>query len=191
MSRNDLDLGGRYPEIREALAAQDADRFAVDGEIVAFEGSRTSFAALAQRGRRPAAVFYYVFDLLWLDGYDIRALDLRSRKRLLRTALTFAEPLRLTSHRNRDGEAMFTEACRKGWEGVAAKRADSPYREARSHDWLADPSVIRERGVHWVEPELVAQVGFTEWTRAGRLRHPRFLGLRDDSRPSRWCASSE
>ena len=249
-SRNDLDLGGRYPEVREALAAQDHDRFAVDGEIVAFEGSQTSFARLAQRGRRPVAVFFYVFDLLWIDGYDVRALDLRSRKRLLRTALHFQDPLRLSSHRNRDGEALFTEGCRKGWEGVVAKRADSPYRETRSRDWLkfkceagqelviggftephgsrtdfgallvgyfsderlqyagkvgtgfdqatldslgerlrrlerttspfAEPEAIRERGVHWVTPELVAQLGFTEWTRAGRLRHPRFQGLRDD-----------
>lgn len=250
LSRNDLDLGGRYPEVREALAAQENDRFAVDGEIVAFEGSQTSFARLAQRGRRPVAVFFYVFDLLWIDGYDVRALDLRSRKRLLRTVLDFQGPLRLTSHRNRDGEALFTEACRKGWEGVVAKRADSPYRETRSRDWLkfkceagqelviggftephgsrtdfgallvgyfsdgrlqyagkvgtgfdqatltslgerlrrlerttspfAEPETIRERGVHWVTPELVAELGFTEWTRAGRLRHPRFQGLRDD-----------
>jgi bifunctional non-homologous end joining protein LigD len=250
LSRNDLDLGGRYPEVREALAAQDHDRFAVDGEIVAFEGSQTSFARLAQRGRRPVAVFFYVFDLLWIDGYDVRALDLRSRKRLLRTVLHFQDPLRLTSHRNRDGEALFTEACRKGWEGVVAKRADSPYRATRSRDWLkfkceagqelviggftephgsrtdfgallvgyfsdgrlqyagkvgtgfdqatldslgerlrrlerttspfVEAETIRERGVHWVTPELVAQVGFSEWTRAGRLRHPRFQGLRDD-----------
>ena len=250
LSRNDLDLGGRYPEVREALAAQDHDRFAVDGEIVAFEGSQTSFARLAQRGRRPVAVFFYVFDLLWIDGYDVRALDLRSRKRLLRTVLHFQDPLRLTSHRNRDGEALFTEACRKGWEGVVAKRADSPYRATRSRDWLkvkceagqelviggftephgsrtdfgallvgyfsdgrlqyagkvgtgfdqatldslgerlrrlerttspfAEAETIRERGVHWVTPQLVAQLGFSEWTRAGRLRHPRFQGLRDD-----------
>lgn len=250
LSRNDLDLGGRYPEVRDAIAAQEGDRFAVDGEVVAFEGSRTSFARLAQRGRRPVAVFFYVFDLLWLDGYDIRALELRSRKRLLRTTLTYGDPLRLTTHRNRDGEAMFADACRRGWEGVIAKRASSPYREARSKDWLklkceagqelviggytaprgsrtefgallvgyfkngrleyagkvgtgfdqatlsslgqrlraltrdqspfADSSAIRERGVTWVAPELVAELGFTEWTGAGRLRHPRFLGLRDD-----------
>ena len=250
LSRNDLDLARRYPVLCEALAAQDHDRFAVDGEIVAFAGSQTSFARLTQRGRRPVTVFFYVFDLLWIDGYDVRALDLRSRKRLLRTALRFEGSLRLTSHRNRDGEAMFAQACRQGWEGVVAKRADSVYRDARSRDWLkfkceagqelviggftephgsrtdfgallvghfsdgrlqyagkvgtgfdqptleslgarlrglerttspfAEPAAIRERGVHWVTPELVAQLGFTEWTGAGRLRHPRFQGLRDD-----------
>ena len=53
----------------------------------------------------------------------------------------------------------------------ALSRPDAPF---------ADAASIRERGVHWVQPELVAQTAFTEWTRAGRLRHPRFLGLRDD-----------
>lgn len=250
LSRNDLDLGGRYPEIRDAVAAQEHRRFAIDGEIVAFDGQQTSFAKLAARGHEPVPVFFYIFDLLWADGHDIRALGLRTRKRLLRAALEFRDPLRWTSHRNREGEAMFTEACRRGWEGVVAKRADSPYRATRSRDWLklkceasqelviggftapqgsrtdfgalllgyfregelqyagkvgtgfdqetldsmgrqlralrrdtpafAHPSAIKERGVTWVTPELVAQIGFTEWTSAGRLRHPRFLGLRED-----------
>jgi bifunctional non-homologous end joining protein LigD len=250
LSRNDLSMNARYPEVVEALAAQTCEQFAVDGEVVAFEGSKTSFARLAQRGQRPVAVFLYVFDILWLDGCDVRALPLRSRKRLLRDALAYSGPVRLTPHRNRDGEALFLEACRKGWEGLIAKRADSRYSAARSRDWLkfkceqgqelviggftapqgsrtefgallmgyfeggrlryagkvgtgftqatldelgaklralsvADPPFaeagqIRERGVTWVTPELVAEIGFTEWTTAGRLRHPRFLGLRDD-----------
>jgi len=250
LSRNDLPMNARYPEIAAALDAEPCERFVVDGEIVAFEGARTSFARLAQRGQHPVAVFYYVFDILWLDGYDVRALPLRSRKRLLRSALTFKDGVRLTPHRNEHGTALFEEACGKGWEGLMAKRADSPYTEKRSRDWLkfkcehgqelvvggytaprgsrsefgalllgyyedgelryagkvgtgfdevtlrdlgarlralarahapfADAASIRERGASWVEPELVAQVGFTEWTRAGRLRHPRFLGLRDD-----------
>jgi DNA ligase D-like protein (predicted ligase) len=250
LSRNDLSLNGRYPEIAQALDAEPCPRFAVDGEVVAFEGARTSFARLAQRGQRPVAVFYYVFDVLWLDGYDVRALPLRTRKRLLRSALTFKDGVRLTPHRNEHGRALFEEACRKGWEGLIAKRADSPYSASRSRDWLkfkceqgqeliiggytaprgsrswfgalllgyyqdgqlqyagkvgtgfdeatlrdlgtrmqklqrpqppfANASAIKERGVTWVEPELVAEVGFSEWTRAGRLRHPRFLGLRDD-----------
>jgi DNA ligase D-like protein (predicted ligase) len=250
LSRNDLPLDGRYPEIAAALAAEPCERFAVDGEVVAFDGPRTSFARLAQRGRQPVRVFYYVFDVVWLDGRDVRPLPLRTRKRLLRRALSFRDGVRLTPHRNGDGEALFAEACRKGWEGVIAKRADSPYSARRSRDWLkfkceqgqelviggftapkgsrtdfgalllgyyddgelryagkvgtgfdqatlrdlagrmaelrrddppfAGAAAIRERDVTWVEPELVAQVGFTEWTADGRLRHPRFLGLRDD-----------
>ena len=255
LSRNDLSLDGRYPEVAAAIAS-DGDRdVAIDGEVVAFEGSVTSFARLADRGRRPVAVFLYVFDVLWLDGLDVRALPLRERKRLLRAAVRPRGPLRLTQHRNGDGERYFEHACRHGWEGLIAKRADSPYRSTRSRDWLkfkceagqelviggftepkgsrvefgallvgyfdrggrlryagkvgtgfdtellhslgarlrelradgppfADADVIRERDVTWVRPELVAQIGFMEWTSAGRLRHPRFLGLRDD-KPAR------
>ena len=63
------------------------------------------------------------------------SLPLRARKRLLREALHFGDPLRLTAHRNRDGVEMFQHACERGWEGVVAKRADSPYAAARSRDW--------------------------------------------------------
>jgi DNA ligase D-like protein (predicted ligase) len=250
LSRNDLSLNERYPEIAKALDSEACRRFVVDGEVVAFEGSRTSFAKLARRGREPVRVFFYLFDLMWLEGYDVRVLPLRSRKRLLREALSFQDGVRLTPHRNRDGEALFTEACRKGWEGLIAKRADSVYADTRSKDWLkfkceqgqelviggftaphgsriefgallvgyydgaqlryagkvgtgfdrpllrelgaqlrhlampespfADSREIRERGVTWTRPQLVAEVGFTEWTRDGRLRHPRFQGLRED-----------
>jgi bifunctional non-homologous end joining protein LigD len=255
-SRNDHDLSARYPEVAEAVKAQPGpDRFAIDGEVVAFDGPQTSFAKLAARGHHFVPVFYYVFDVLWLDGQDVRPLPLRTRKRLLRDAISFADPLRWTAHRNREGEAMFQDACRKGWEGVVAKRADSPYRATRSKDWqkfkceagqelviggftaprgsrtefgalllgyydgtqlqyagkvgtgfdtetlqelgakmrqrtadappFADPASIKERDVTWVKPQLVAQIGFTEWTGAGRLRHPRFLGLRDDKAASK------
>jgi DNA ligase D-like protein (predicted ligase) len=250
LSRNDLDLRGRYPEIAQAAAAQSASRFAVDGEIVAFDGAQTSFARLARRGHERVPVFLYAFDLLWLDGRDLRELPLVARKRALREALSWEDPLRWTAHRNRDGEAMFADACRRGWEGVVAKRRDSTYRDTRSRDWLkfkceagqelviggftaprgsrvefgallvgyfdngelryagkvgtgfdtdmlhalgarmrarevsqspfSDPRSIKERAVTWIKPELVAQLAFTEWTSAGRLRHPRFLGLRDD-----------
>jgi bifunctional non-homologous end joining protein LigD len=250
LSRNDLDLAARYPELRDALAQQSRDRFAVDGEIVAFDRGQTSFARLVQRGHHAVAVFFYVFDLLWLDGFDVRALPLRTRKRLLRDTLSAGGRLRLSTHRNEAGEAMFDHACRQGWEGVVAKRADSPYRETRSRDWLkfkceagqelviggftaprgtrtelgalllgyyddgqlryagkvgtgfdretledlgqrlralrretspfAARDVIREPGITWVTPQLIAQVAFTEWTTAGRLRHPRYLGLRED-----------
>ncbi len=137
LSRNDLSMNGRYPEIAEALeGAQPCPRFAIDGEVVAFDGAQTSFAMLAQRGHRDVRVFLYVFDVLWLDGRDVRPLPLRERKALLRDALAFEDPIRFTQHRNRDGEAFFEEACRKGWEGLIAKRADSPYATSRSKDWL-------------------------------------------------------
>jgi bifunctional non-homologous end joining protein LigD len=191
LSRNDLDLAARYPEIRDALAEQSRQRFAVDGETVAFDRGQTSFARLAQRGHRRVAVFYYVFDVLWLDGFNVRTLSLRARKRLLRDTLSTGGRLRLSTHRNSAGEAMFDHACRQGWEGVVAKRADGPYRQTRSRDSGCGPCAGRpprsQRGTWSANraspgspPQLVAQVAFTEWTTAGRLRHPRYLGLRED-----------
>jgi bifunctional non-homologous end joining protein LigD len=248
LSRNDLSMNGRYPEIAEALEAESCDSFAVDGEVVAFDGAQTSFARLARRGQERVPVFLYLFDVLWLEGRDVRGLPLTDRKRLLRDRLERHGGVRLTPHRVRDGEAFYAEACRKGWEGLIAKRADSIYSASRSKDWLKfkcekgqelviggftppkgsridfgallvghydggdlryagkvgtgfDDATLRELGARlrerrrddppfadapalrdatWVEPELVAQIGFTEWTTAGRLRHPRFLGLRFD-----------
>jgi len=248
LSRNALSLDARFPEIRAALAEESPSSFVVDGEVVAFEGARTSFARLQQRGERPVATFLYLFDLLHLDGHDTTALPLRARKGLLRRALAFSGPIRFTPHRNRDGEELARRACAAGWEGLIAKRADAPYVHGRSRDWLkfkcsAEQELViggytaprggrtdlgalllghfadgrlryagkvgtgftqatlrdlaarlaplrqddspfadapRLRDATWVAPRLVAQVGFTEWTRDGRLRHPRFLGLRQD-----------
>jgi bifunctional non-homologous end joining protein LigD len=251
LSRNDLSLNERYPELAEALAADSSEHFAVDGEVVAFAGSQTSFAKLTRRKQTWVPVFLYAFDLLWLDGRDVRPLPLRDRKRLLRKALDFRGPVRLTPYRKEHGEELYAEACRKGWEGLIAKRFEAAYTPTRSRDWLkfkcelgqelvvggftaprgaradfgalllgyhdaggalryagkvgtgfdtatlrelgaelrgmrrADTPFgpaeeIRERDVTWVEPRLVVEVAFTEWTANGRLRHPRFLGLRDD-----------
>jgi bifunctional non-homologous end joining protein LigD len=253
LSRTDRDMNHEYPGLVEALEAEPCPDFVVDGEIVAFERGITSFARLQQRSRRKVAIFLYLFDVLRLEGRDVRELPLRERKVLLRQALRFRGPIRLSPYRNERGEELFRDACRKGLEGLIAKRADSPYRSSRSRDWLklkchAEQELViggftapqgsrtdfgallvghwendrlryagkvgtgfgqatlrdlgrrlraleREdspfvdvhpipRGTHWVEPELVGQIGFSEWTRDGRLRHPRYLGLRDD-KPAR------
>jgi bifunctional non-homologous end joining protein LigD len=260
-SRNRKALNGTYPELVEPLARQATGNYIADGEIVAFKGNVTSFAQLQRRmqvrdpdeARRVGVeVFYYLFDLLYLNGYDLRDTPLVHRKALLREAFEFRDPLRYTQHRERDGEAYYREACRKGLEGVIAKRGDSIYVSGRSRDWLkfkcwqeqefviggfTDPKggrvglgalllgyyeggklryagkvgtgfgagllislakklssleikrspfaeeVKAGKGVHWVSPKLVAQVSFTQWTRDGRLRHPRFVGIRRDKDP--------
>src|SRR5204863_1243942 len=69
-------------------------------------------------------------------GHDVTALPLRARKRLLRATLDFHGPVRFTPHRNREGKRLYRDACRRGWEGLIAKRADSPYVHGRSRDWL-------------------------------------------------------
>jgi DNA ligase D-like protein (predicted ligase) len=245
-SRNDLELNSRFPTIAQALTSMPSA--VLDGEVVAFAGSRTSFQRL---GRRGGAVYYYVFDILEADGEDLRGLPLLERKRRLRELVKPHGPVRLTPYRREKGIALYEEACRRGWEGLIAKRAASPYVGKRSRDWLKwkcdmeqelviggytapkgsrielgallvghwedgelryagkvgtgfDRATLRDlaarlaplrreespfadaprlRSATWVEPELVAQVGFTEWTRDGRLRHPRFVGLREDKDP--------
>jgi bifunctional non-homologous end joining protein LigD len=252
LSRTDHTLS--HPEVLAALEAQPVADFVVDGEVVALDTHGVSrFQLLQRRGKERVTVYLYAFDLLRLDGRDMRSLPLRRRKAELRRALRFEDPIRYTPHRNEHGEELFAEACRKGLEGVIAKRADSPYRATRSRDWLklkchaeqelviggftapqgsrtdfgallvgywegdelryagkvgtgfgrdtlaelgaemralerpdspfADVHPI-PRGARWIEPELVAQIGFGEWTRDGRLRHPRYLGLRED-KPAR------
>lgn len=262
-SRTEKPMDATYPELVDAVAARVPVGTVLDGEIVAFDGAQTSFARLQGRIglHDPDAalasgipVFLYLFDLLVLDGRDVTALPLRVRKRLLRDAVDFGAPLRMSSHRNADGEDYYREACRRGWEGLVGKRAEAPYRPGRrSDDWLklkcgheqelvvggwTDPQrsrtgfgalllgyhdgrgaglryagkvgtgfdhaaladlaarfgdlaadrtpfaePVHEKGVHWLRPQLVVEVGFSEWTRDGRLRHPRYLGLRDDKAP--------
>lgn len=265
LTRNRKQANDTYPELVDACLEQDCTDFVVDGETVAFDDDISSFSRLQQRMKitnpeearaSDVAIDFYVFDLLHVDGHDVDALPLRTRKKLLRRLFRFRAPLHFTAHRNEDGEAFFEEACNKGWEGIIAKRADSRYRHSRSRDWLKfkcdrgqelviagftepkgqrkgfgallvgyyedkrdgqaelryagkvgtgyddeflvdfrarlDKHAIDEcpfvdgpgaAGVTWVEPRFVGEFGFTEWTRDGKLRHPRFLGLRRDKNP--------
>src|SRR6201986_449346 len=123
-----------YPEIIEALEAEAAQEFVADGEIVAFEGSRTSFEKLQGRlgiaDPRLARLtgiegLLYIFDLLELEGRDLTGLPLRERKALLRANLEFHGAVRYTPHRNEKGEKLFLEACAKGGEGLIANGAAS------------------------------------------------------------------
>src|SRR5947209_905080 len=144
LSRVGTVLNPTYPELADALSIDGPDLL-LDGEIVAFAGRATSFERLQQRmgirdperaRRSPVAVYYYLFDILELDGGDVRALPLLERKARLRQAVEFRGHLRYTTYRKRDGETAFESACERGWEGVIAKRADSPYVATRSRDWL-------------------------------------------------------
>ena len=256
MSRTAHRMNDQFGEVAEALEREPAEDFVLDGELVAFRDGVTSFELLQQRHRRHVrGVQYYVFDLPRLNGEDLRRLPLRERKARLRRALRFDGTIRFNPHRNGEhGEELYREACRKGLEGVIAKRADSPYtgealarlaeaevprgagaRDRRLHGSegvayrlpgaagglqreaarsatpaRSAPASTRRTlgelgarlreleqdespfppfkpvppGTRWVRPELVAQVAFSEWTRDGRLRHPRFLGLRED-KPAR------
>ncbi|GAA3356267.1 non-homologous end-joining DNA ligase [Saccharopolyspora gregorii] len=154
-SRNHNRVDTAYPELLDALRSQ-PDRFVVDGEVVAFDGGRTSFARLQHRmhvsdpraaRRSGVAVHYYLFDLMAIGDVDVTRLPLRIRKRLLAECFEFAEPLRLTEHRRGDGEEFYRQACARGWEGLIAKRADRPYRSGRTRDWLKLPCTSQQEFV--------------------------------------------
>jgi len=261
-SRTGKSLTGTYPEVHAAVAAQRARQMLLDGEVVAFDGGQTSFGRLQQRlgvadpsPQLMAAypVVYCVFDLLALAGEDLTDRPLLERRARLTRAIRPSPALQTTEAWRGDSRRRFAEACRSGWEGLIAKRADAPYVRGRSREWLklkcaweqelviggfTEPAGSRTdfgallvgyyedgrllyagkvgtgfsaqtlrnlgaglrelevpespfvevrpipRGTHWTRPELVAQIGFAEWTTDGRLRQPRFLGLRDDKRPA-------
>lgn len=250
-----------FPEIGEAVAALPFDLI-LDGEIVIVDGNgRPDFNALQRRAQRTrpidvaraaaaAPATYFAFDLLALDGYDLRKLPLATRKDLLRQVLGLGSSgtLRSIDEVAERGEDLFAAVVQLGLEGVVAKKADSPYRAGYSSDWLkfrvdrtadlavlgfepAEPGGFRclhvgvrqesgwahagsvgtgfgqqemreirgrldtaqrprsavtgaPRGrIVWVEPELVCEVRYKEWTRAGHLRQPVFLRLREDKAP--------
>ncbi len=252
---------GTFPEIAAAVAALPYENLVLDGEVVVLdEQGRPSFERLQQRVhltrradiqqacvRLPATLF--VFDLLGLEGFDLRSLPLIERKKVLATLLPAVGPLRYSDHIETRGEEMFEQVLGMRLEGIVAKRADSRYRAGRSSDWIkiradrtGDFAVVgfsppkgsragfgalhlavragtglryagrvgagftarqveeirgllegssrpdppcegvpaSEKGQAWVEPSLVCEVRFKEWTRAGHLRHPVFLRLRED-----------
>ncbi|MEQ8716283.1 MAG: non-homologous end-joining DNA ligase [Acidimicrobiales bacterium] len=247
-TRNHNRRDGSFPDLVAALREQPVDRFVADGEVVAFEDGRDSFAALHGGG-----AVLFLFDLMHLDGHDLDDVPLVDRRRLLEQAVVFDAKIRFSPSLDGDATALLTEACAQGWEGLVAKRAGGRYVHGRSRDWLklkcvrrqemviggfTDPKGSRtglgallvghhdggdlvyagrvgtgfdestlvsliellearrrenppftrgmdkggppKKASHWVNPDLVCEIGFAEWTPDGKLRHPRFLGLRDD-----------
>lgn len=145
LTRNRKQVNGSYPELLEAARRQDCADYVIDGEVVAFRNGISSFSRLQQRMKitdpdaarsSGVAIYFYAFDLPYLEGFGLEQLPLRRRKSLLKQILDFGDRLRFTPHRNRDGQAWFREACARGWEGLIAKRADSGYEHRRSRDWL-------------------------------------------------------
>jgi bifunctional non-homologous end joining protein LigD len=143
MSRNQKILNGGYSELVGVLEKESRD-FVIDGEVVAFENGHSSFKKLQGRiglhdmraNKKEIPIFYYVFDLLYLDGFDTRKLKLRWRKKLLKEAIDFTSLLRFIPHIQTRGEEMYKKACRNGEEGVMAKDFDGLYTSTRSSEWL-------------------------------------------------------
>lgn len=138
ISRNGLDYAGRYPEIARAMAQQPVQHAVFDGEIVALgPDGRMSFQLLQNRASHPEGVLrYYVFDLLYLDGFDLRLVHLRERKHLLHEVLAELDGIEETAVFD-DGEMLFRAAQASHLEGIVAKRRDSIYEPGRRvRTWL-------------------------------------------------------
>ncbi|MBK5259398.1 MAG: DNA ligase D [Thermoanaerobaculia bacterium] len=246
-SRNELDLAPRFPHVAAALAKLKLPDVVLDGEIVALDEYGAPRFQLLQQGEQQKM---FVFDILWLDGHDLRKLPYTSRRELLEKSLR-RPPAQISISQilHQPGAEALARAKSLGWEGIIAKKSDSKYDGRRSKEWLKlkaqnvqefvivgwQPStnssnqigslhlavkekdgsfryagkvgtgfsaklrvwmkdelakdvvaktevrdVPRIRDATWVTPRLVGQVSFTEWTADHRLRHPSFLGLRDD-----------
>lgn len=258
VSRNGLAFT-KYPELEETLEKIPHD-VVLDGEIVVEDSTgKSRFQWLQNYELKPknGKMKFYVFDLLYFNGFDLRDLELIQRKKLLKAILPKLTGIEYSDHVIGDGTKLFKQAEKKGWEGIIAKKAASKYHTGkRTKDWLkiktemqqevviggyTDPqgsrkglgallvgyykdgklifagkvgsgytesvlidlqkkldkisrkdspfeSTPRMKGVHWTEPELLAQVKFTEWTETGSMRHPVFLGLREDKKPKQVVA---
>jgi len=256
VSRSAKDWTRDFPTVAQALAQLSVESAWVDGEVVAMdEKGRSSFQRLqnALSATTTQPLTYLAFDLLYLDGYELRAVALAERKRLLRDVLANAPAsIRYSEDFAVPGQAFLDNVCKLGLEGMVSKRADLPQQAGRGPAWqktkchrrqemviggFTDPEGSRHgfgalllgvyepdgsltysgkvgtgfndaslaklssqlagltqkespfhnpprgaeaRRAHWVKPQLVAEIEFTEWTDDGTLRHPSFIGLRAD-----------
>jgi bifunctional non-homologous end joining protein LigD len=277
-TRQGLDWSERWPVLTQALTKLDVDNAWIDGEVVALlQDGSISFEALQNyadgdlQQAEGVRLALYAFDLLYLNGRDLRELPLQQRKELLRALIPGASKdglLLYSEHIIGHAREVFEHACMHGMEGIVAKRVDAPYSGRRDGNWLkikcqqrqefvvagyTDPAGQRSgfgailvgvyeapakkqarskkedlpalryagrvgtgfdekqlqamlktfrklerdtpafdnpptgqqaRGVHWLEPKLVAEVKFAQWTRGGIVRHGAFVALRED-KPAR------
>ncbi|MFY9724161.1 MAG: DNA ligase D, partial [Bryobacteraceae bacterium] len=264
-SRSGVRCERQYPELAVIPHQVAAARAVLDGEIAVLDAkgvsqfhliqpriSNTDPNTVAHLARSHPAV-YFVFDLLYLDGYDLRRASLSERRKLLERVVTPGPALRISEAFPGAGAELLEAARENGLEGVMAKHATSVYESRRSREWLKikitgdqefvvggftapegarsyfgalvlgeydegelrwvgnvgtgfdqkllaaldarlQPLIVSacpfrerpvpERGITWVEPELVCQVKFASWTPEHHLRAPVFLGLREDKRPA-------
>ena len=148
VSRNQNDLTAQYPELTDIGDSVKARQAILDGEIVALDERGVSRFQLLQprMGRKNKAAIarlaastrlaYYVFDLIYLDGFDLASCRLIERKAILEKTLKSAKNVRLSDHIIAAGEALYCEIARIPLEGMVAKRLDSRYVQKRSCDWL-------------------------------------------------------
>jgi bifunctional non-homologous end joining protein LigD len=251
ISRNGLSFNQRYKELAKTLESMPHDVI-FDGEIVVEdETGKSKFQWLQNYEENPkrGKLTFYVFDILYFEGFDLRQLELIQRKKILKATLPKLKNVVYSDHIVGNGIKAFHAIEKKGGEGIIAKKGNSKYHEdKRTKDWLkiktemqqemviggfTDPQGSRKgigallcgfykdgdlhysgkvgsgytqailddlskklsklerktspfvkppkmSGIHWVEPKLLAQIKFSEWTETNSMRHPVYLGLRED-----------
>ena len=267
LSRQHTAQNAQFPDLVAALRPCLPYRVILDGEVVCLDAQgQSSFRLLQQRlhlqdptvieeRMRQYPAYLYLFDLLYLDHYDVTGLPLEQRKRLLRESVRWTDGIRWTEYTPETGTQLFQDICHQGGEGIIGKQRHSLYVPERSRNWVKIKCLNRQefviggftdtkgsrvgfgallvgyysddgrslvyagkvgtgfthrlllelrrrldalqqerspfdqgdppRGtdIHWVRPALVVEIAFAEWTHHGKLRQPRFVGLRLDKRP--------
>ncbi len=136
-SRNALDLGSRFPSIPAAAARIGTDDAVIDGEIVVLDEHGVPRFQLLQKGEE-GEVVYFVFDLLWLDGEDLRPLPIEERRKRLEKVIGKRKSgaVRLAEQMEGSARAALEKAASRGWEGVIGKKRGSSYENRRSKAWI-------------------------------------------------------
>jgi bifunctional non-homologous end joining protein LigD len=175
-TRRGLDWTAKFSPIARAVAALPASTALIDGELVVEDDKGVSSFSLLQQALKAGtgeSLVFYVFDLLFLDGEDLRATPLAARKRALAQLLSRGPkqtPLRLSESLDESGPVLLKHACRLGLEGIVSKLRDAPYRSGRGHDWLKTKCSDRQ--------EFVV-AGFTPSTADSRAIGSLVLGYYD------------
>lgn len=257
-SRNNNAWTNDFPSIVEAVSRLPFKQLILDGEVVVLDkDGRSDFQLLQNslKSNNGASFVYFVFDLLYFEGYDLRTLPLLERKAILKNILSFTIPgLHYSDHIIKEGNDLYQYSCAQNLEGIISKLSTAPYLSKRSKNWLKIKCLKRQEFViggytlpkgershfgslflgaynkhgtldftgnvgtgftekslneinkllqknkspknpfnnnppgyttaHWLEPNLVCDVEFTEWTKDGHIRHPSFKGIRLDKKAS-------
>jgi bifunctional non-homologous end joining protein LigD len=154
-SRNNLSFNQRYPEIVDELSKWPIDAV-LDGEIVALDENGHSRFQFLQNwmSDQQGTLRYYVFDILWLDGYDLTEVPLIDRKKILKQIIPSSDAICYSDHVEKNGIKFFEAASQRGLEGIIAKKKNATYEaDTRSKNWLKIKTALRQEAV---------VVGFTE-----------------------------
>jgi bifunctional non-homologous end joining protein LigD len=253
-SRNNISFNDKFAPIAGSLKRIKYDVI-LDGEVVSVDENGISKFQLLQNYQKTGKgnLLYYVFDIIYLDGRDLKNLPLIKRKEILKKILPEIPDIKFSDHVEREGKAFYRIAEEKKLEGILAKNNKSRYQlNKRSKDWLKlkikkqqeaiicgftkpkgsrknigalvlgaynedeliyighsgggftedtleklrkrlEPLIVKtspfaeipktNTPATWVEPKLVCEVSFSEWTEEGLMRHPVYLGLREDKNP--------